>query len=76
MHQAYEYGMDGLAFCLEMEEVEDHHSDSDQSLAAVTQKSFNLSEALAQKAVSNQDRLSSQTHLAPPDSSDRSSQQV
>ena len=37
-------------FFLEMEDVEDHHSDSDESLAEVTQKSLLLTNALAQRA--------------------------
>lgn len=31
-----------------MEEIEDHHSDSDESLAAVTQRSLMLSNTLSQ----------------------------
>lgn len=33
-----------------MEDVEDHHSDSDESLAAVTRKSLMLTNSLAQRA--------------------------
>ena len=42
-----------------MEDIEDHHSDSDESLIAVTQKSIMLSDMLAQKAFTNPNRNNS-----------------
>lgn len=55
-----------------MEDIEDHHSDSDESLIAVTQKSIMLSDMLAQKAFTNPNRNNSSA-AAANNQSDKSS---
>ena len=65
-----------ISFCyIEMEDIEDHHSDSDESLIAVTQKSIMLSDMLAQKAFTNPNRNNSSA-AAANNQSDKSSSLV